>query len=347
MPDRVTIQLRGQAAPGKPVECIYAPLAETVDGRRLDLTPEDISAMAEGFTGQEGRIAVTLNHRGDSGVAEEARALGWVQKLYAQAEGAKTSLMAVIDWLPDFRARLAAGQFKFVSCELLLSQPPVFAGLSVTNDPAVPQLAPIELSKAPNKLDVGDFWTLVREEREAHPELSQAEARAILEQRYPQFARKPRAHKPKPATIELGLAVDLVSSYWTKVRELRQAHPDWSQAQARQAVERAHPELREALYERAVETTDSNPALSLLMDRAGRLAAEDPSLRPADARLKAAKLYPSLRRAAYGAENAADRHVHLVRHLLEEQGLATLDAAYQAAAHIDPEGAVALRARRA
>lgn len=144
---------------GKPVEVIYCGTFHLADrGQVIEITEAQIDQMVANFAGMEesGRIPVTVNHAGNSGILEEARAVGWLVGLGKKQDGDRCSLMATPHWLEDAREAIDAGQFQFVSAEIVWNDTNTLTGeavgchlcgLSLTPYPAIPQLDPIELSR--------------------------------------------------------------------------------------------------------------------------------------------------------------------------------------------------------
>lgn len=148
--------------PSAPVELLYAGTFHLADrNMKLEITPAMIDQMVANFEAMDGpeRVAFNVNHRSTSGNLEEAKAVGWFQKLYAEArevgDEKRYSLMAVPSWTEVAAKAIAEGEFKYLSAEIQFQATntltgeqvgPRVRGAALTNIPAIPKLTPICLS---------------------------------------------------------------------------------------------------------------------------------------------------------------------------------------------------------
>jgi len=123
----------------------------------LEVTEAMIDQAVQNFNvlGESGRIPISVNHRTAAGTLQEARAVGWIIRLFKKTENGRTSLYMEPKWLDDARQAIEQEQFRFVSCGLVLNDKNPATGesigmhakeVSLTNLPAIPNLAPITLT---------------------------------------------------------------------------------------------------------------------------------------------------------------------------------------------------------
>ena len=86
----------GEQANGAPAECLYVGVFTLSDrGQVLEVTEEMIDQIVRNFNtlGESGRIPISVNHHTSAGTLAEARAVGWVVRLFKRTEGDRISLM--------------------------------------------------------------------------------------------------------------------------------------------------------------------------------------------------------------------------------------------------------------
>ena len=149
--------------PASPVEIIYAGTFHLADRkRRLEITDEMVDQMATNFTllGDEDRININVNHNSAAPVMEEAKAVGWLQAVYAERHEVdgeeRYSLFGVPRWTEGAAEAIKKEEFKFLSAEIRFNDTDTstgeevgcrLGGLALTNIPAIPHLAPVHLSQ--------------------------------------------------------------------------------------------------------------------------------------------------------------------------------------------------------
>lgn len=161
---------------GKPCEIIYLGTFHLADRNRvLEVKREHLDQMVKNFHALDGpdRIAFNINHSSGASTLDEARAVGWLQDLFIQEHEGRVSLMGAPKWCEDARERLEAEQFKYLSAEIDFNATDFatgekcgcrLAGVAICNCPAIPDLAPIELTVFADK-DTKLEWSIARLER--------------------------------------------------------------------------------------------------------------------------------------------------------------------------------------
>lgn len=149
------------SANGKPVECLWCAPQGTVFFVRhigeLRVDPEMLEQVVANFEPdrEPPRVPINVNHQGDSGDLDQARAIGWIVDLQVKRTDERVSLLFTPHWSDDAREVIEDGGFRFVSVGMDLGHVDAETGeavgpklreVSVTNSPAIPDLAPIELS---------------------------------------------------------------------------------------------------------------------------------------------------------------------------------------------------------
>ncbi len=143
---------------GKPCEIIYLGTFHLADRNRvLEVKQEHLDQMVKNFHDLDGpdRIAFNINHNSGASTLDEARAVGWLQDLFIREQDGRVSLMGAPKWCEDAKERLAAEHFKYLSAEINFNATDFatgekrgcrLAGVAICNCPAIPDLAPIELT---------------------------------------------------------------------------------------------------------------------------------------------------------------------------------------------------------
>lgn len=222
--DFLRVELSGAVLPnGKPCMALYTGTFTLSDrGQVLEVTAEMLDQICSNFEnlGESGRIPISVNHSTGSSTLQEARAVGWVMRLFLKNEGGKICLYMEPRWLDDARQAIEGEAFKFLSVGMVLRDTNTTTGepigahireISVTNVPSIPNLAPIELSqkatlrhqlaqlrhkidrlsmkgKTMNENPVDAFWKLTDQLLAADPKLNPSEARAKAIAQNPQLA---------------------------------------------------------------------------------------------------------------------------------------------------------------
>lgn len=218
------VELSGAVQPnGKPCMALYTGTFTLSDrGRVLEVSEQILDEIVSNFEelGESGRIPISVNHNTGASTLAEARAVGWVVRLFLKNEGGKICLMMEPRWLDDARQAIEGEQFKFLSVGMMLRDTNATTGeeigahireISLTNTPAIPNLAPIELSQKAtlrhklaelrHRVDalrggknhmsgnpVDQFWKLTDQLLAADPQLNPSEARAKAIAQNPQLA---------------------------------------------------------------------------------------------------------------------------------------------------------------
>lgn len=163
------IELQQDQANGSPCEALYVGTFTLADrGMVLEVTEGMVDSIVRNFNtlGDSGRIPISVNHHTGAGTLEEARAVGWIVKLFKQTSDAgRISLMLEPKWLDDARSAIEGEHFRFLSVGMMLRDKNPITGeeigahvheVSLTNTPAISGLTPITLTalNSPLKVDL-------------------------------------------------------------------------------------------------------------------------------------------------------------------------------------------------
>ncbi len=164
---RFLTQLQQGQANGAPIEALYVGTHVLSDrGQVLEVTEEMVDEIVRNFAALDGpeRIPISVNHNTGAGTLEEARAVGWIIRMFKQTnDEGRISLMMEPRWLDDAREAIEQEHFRFVSVGMMLRDKHPTSGeeigahvleLSITNVPAIAGLMPITLTamNAPSKI---------------------------------------------------------------------------------------------------------------------------------------------------------------------------------------------------
>ena len=151
-------------ANGKPVECLWCIpgdegqtffIRHIGELRVTEAMLSQIVANFQRFDKTPSRVPLQVNHVTDSGNMDESKAVGWVVDLAVRRSADRVSLEFLPSWSEEAREAIEAGGFRFVSVGLELAaidaetgEPigPRLREISLTNQPAIPNLRPIELA---------------------------------------------------------------------------------------------------------------------------------------------------------------------------------------------------------
>lgn len=149
-------------ANGKPVECLWCgPEGITFHVPHIGeliVTPEMLATVVANFQARDQnppRVPINVNHAGDSGNIQEAKAVGWIVDLSVSQTDERVSLLFTPHWSEEAKQVIEAGGFRYVSVGMQLAATDAVTGekigprlmeVSLTGSPAIPDLHPIELS---------------------------------------------------------------------------------------------------------------------------------------------------------------------------------------------------------
>lgn len=116
------------------------------------ITAADVASWQANLAGeQRGRIAIDYDHRAAEG---DTRAAGWVTGLRTQKRGARTWVVASVEWTAEGAAAIKARTYRGCSVEFVANLRdetgrglgPALVGLALTNRPFLRGLPPVTLS---------------------------------------------------------------------------------------------------------------------------------------------------------------------------------------------------------
>lgn len=284
--DYLRVELSGAVLPnGKPCMALYVGTFTLSDrGQVLEVSEQTLEEIVSNFEdlGESGRIPISVNHRTGAGTLEEARAVGWVVRLFKKNEGGKICLYMEPRWLDDARQAIELEAFKFLSVGMILRDTNTTTGepigahireISLTNVPSIPNLAPIELSQKTglrhklaelrhriNRLStkgktmsgdpVEQFWKLTDQLLAADPKLNPSQARAQVIAQRPDLslaAQVPGARRGRKGSTKIENSSHYRDKFFALAAEIeRQEH--CSDIVARGKVLREYPGLRDAAF---------------------------------------------------------------------------------------------------
>ncbi len=164
---RLLLELQQGQANGAPCEALFVGTFTLGDRNMvLEVTEAMLDEIIRNFTTLDGpeRIPISVNHSTGAGTLAEARAVGWIVRLFKQVgDDGRISLMLEPRWLDDARAAIEQEHFRFLSVGMMLRDKHPTSGeeigahvreISLTNTPAVPGLEPITLTalNSPTKI---------------------------------------------------------------------------------------------------------------------------------------------------------------------------------------------------
>ena len=159
-------------ANGQQVECLWcAPgddgttftIAHIGELKVTEAMMATVIANFQRFDRSPPRVPIQVNHATDSGNMQESKAVGWVTDLSVRRTAQRVSLLFTPHWSDEAREVIAQGGFRYVSVGMHLnavdpvsaeSVGPKLCEVSLTNFPAIPNLAPLELSQPTACMDL-------------------------------------------------------------------------------------------------------------------------------------------------------------------------------------------------
>jgi phage I-like protein len=135
-------------------------IARTIRTKAFEVSAENISEMIRNFNAnvtkrEDGKIPVYPTH--PTITKEERKAVGWMQEVReVKGEDGNTYLEAKIEWTEKGKELIGEGSFKFISAEMNTEYTDeetsetkgwVLEGASLTNDPRIPGMKKLMLSK--------------------------------------------------------------------------------------------------------------------------------------------------------------------------------------------------------